>query len=70
MLSYVTDGGDFYHKLYTGNKARAKRQFKEYAYEEIRKASWRAARDDVLVNALSCVCGGSLSAARELLGDS
>jgi hypothetical protein len=70
-LSYITDEGDYYHKRYIGYGIReAKRRFKEYVYEEDSKIFRCMTRDDVLVNALSCVCGGSLSAARELLGNS
>jgi hypothetical protein len=70
-LSYVTDEGDYYHKRYIGYGVReAKRRFKEYVYEEDSKIFRCMTRDDVLVNALSCICGGGLSTARELLGGS
>jgi hypothetical protein len=70
-LSYTTDKGDYYHKQYTGYGIReAKRNFREYIHEKDSKIFRRMTRDDVLVSALSCVCGGNLSAARELLGNS
>jgi hypothetical protein len=69
-LSYITDGGGYYHQRYIGYGIKeAKRRFKEYIYAEDRKIFRCMPRDDVLVNALSCVCG-SLSAAKELLGNS
>jgi hypothetical protein len=69
-LSYITDEGDYYHKRYIGYSVKdAKRRFREYVYEEDSKIFRCMTRDDVLVRALSCACG-SVSVARELLGDS
>jgi hypothetical protein len=70
-LSYMTDKGDYYHKHYTGYSTReAKKLFKEYVCKEDRKIFRYTDRNDVLISALRCICGGNLAAARELLGNS
>jgi hypothetical protein len=65
-LSYIADSGDYYHKRYRGYGIRdAKARCKEYiVYGD------DSLRDDVLVEALRCICGGSRETARELLGNS
>jgi hypothetical protein len=70
-LSYVTDEGDCYHRRYMDySVSEAKKLFKEYAYAEDGKMFRCMTRDDVLVGALACICGGSRAEARKLLGNS
>jgi hypothetical protein len=69
-LSYCTDEGGHYRKRYIGYGVKeAKRRFKEFVYKEDSKILRCMTREDVLIRALSCACG-SLSAARDLLGNS
>jgi hypothetical protein len=69
-LSYLNYEGVYYHKRYTGYGIRdAKARFKEYVYEEDAKIFRCMTRDDVLLDALQGICGGSRTAARELLGN-
>jgi hypothetical protein len=70
-LSYITDEGDYYHRRYIGYSVEeARPRFKQYVYEEDAKIFRCMTRDDVLIEALRGVCGGSREAARELLGNS
>jgi hypothetical protein len=70
-LSCVTGTGACYRKRYMGySVTEAKRRFREYVLGEGNKALRLMTREDVLLGALKCVCGGSVSAARGLLGDS
>jgi hypothetical protein len=70
-LSYITDEGDYYHRRYMDYTiGDAKVRFKEYVYSEDAKIFRCMTREDVLIEALKGICGGSREAARELLGNS
>ena len=70
-LFYTADDGYLYHKRYIGYGLRvAKQRFKEYVQNETAKntAYWQGRADEVVIQALRCVCGGDLGAARQLMG--
>jgi hypothetical protein len=70
-LSYTTDKGHRYRWRHIGySVSEAKARFKAYIYEEEGRVYGNEGRNKVLLGALRCICGGSLAAARELLGNS
>lgn len=76
-LSYSDGNGRRYERRYTDYGIRtAKKLFKVRLCEAMIKEAALSdmqkplTREDVLIAALRCICGGSLDVARELLGNS
>jgi len=69
-LSYIADNNRYYKDRYIGYGVReAKRRFKEYVYSEMLKEEYPLnSADDVVLQALRCICRGSIAQARELMG--
>jgi hypothetical protein len=68
-LSYLTYDGNYYRKRYIGYSVNeAKRQFKLYVCKEDGKQPKHTGNNDVPVEALRCICGGSREAARKPVG--
>jgi hypothetical protein len=75
-LYYRDERNRVYSKRYVGYGVDvAKRLFKAYVCDErVKEAALfdkhePLTRDEVLLGALRCICGGNMGAARELLGD-
>jgi hypothetical protein len=71
ILSYKADTNRYYKRRYIGYGLReATKKFKEYVYSEMIKEDGPRCSEDVVLQALRCICGGNITQARELLGNS
>ena len=69
-LSCIADDNNYYKHRYIGYGLRqAKQRFKMYVLTEMETNAkyWKGRTDEVVIQALRCICGGDLVIARQLL---